>query len=86
VVVLSIFSLPFPLLRKGVASPPGLVKAARSAPRGSLDGWRRCETTELEGMAAFLAGFCSFYQPDLEPLRAPLPFALDLSVFALGAV
>src|SRR5262249_3310728 len=40
------------LLGKGaLASPTGPVQAARSAPQGSLDGWRRCVRNEQEGMA-----------------------------------
>lgn len=34
-------SLPFPLLRNAVASRPGPVKVALSAPMGNLGGWQR---------------------------------------------
>jgi hypothetical protein len=33
------------------ASPAGPVKAERSEPQGSLDGWRRCNRMQREGMA-----------------------------------
>ena len=36
------------------ASATGPVKAARSAPKGSLDGWRRCGSSSEEGMAGIL--------------------------------
>jgi hypothetical protein len=45
-------SLPFPLNGKGgFAWPPGPVQAERSEPQGSLEGWRRCDKKEAEGMA-----------------------------------
>jgi hypothetical protein len=45
-----------PALTQGwvFASGRGLVKAARSAPKGSLDGSRRCDSVMVEGMAGVI--------------------------------
>ena len=45
------------------ASPAGPVKAERSEPQGSLDGWRRCNRMQMEGMAGtkILYAACFWY-------------------------
>jgi len=51
-----IHSLPFPRKQKeSPASRPGPVQAERSEPKGSLDGWPRCQILVDEGMAGNLA-------------------------------
>jgi hypothetical protein len=46
-------SLPFPLLRELFASLTGPVKAERSEPQGSLDGWQRCRRWNWREWQAF---------------------------------
>ena len=60
--------LPFPLLRKvfgiGDRASPG------REPEGSLDGWRRCKTMEMEGMAGMA-------DRGLKPLRFSSAFGIS---------
>jgi hypothetical protein len=43
------------------ASPTGPVKAERSEPKGSLDGWRRCNRVVREGMAGMVTYAACFW-------------------------
>src|SRR5215471_2888646 len=62
-------SLPYPRSgKRSLASPPGPVPAERREPKGSLDGWRRCDTNEDEGMAG------DIMRPSVDP-GIQLPFA-----------